>query len=86
VAREILATEGRLVVRENGALMLSVSMDSVEMPQAQFGFKEIRDASPRRRISGRQLPVALLHRHKGADWKFGEEFASSFLRQSNAAV
>src|SRR5438876_5679427 len=31
-------------------------------------------------------PVALLHRHKRADRNFREEFASSVLRQSDAAV
>jgi hypothetical protein len=37
-------------------------------------------------IPGWIIAVGLLHRHKGADRNFGEKFASSILRQSDAAV
>ncbi|PYK26014.1 MAG: hypothetical protein DME59_08920 [Verrucomicrobia bacterium] len=37
-------------------------------------------------MAARQSGVALLHRDERADWNFGEEFARSVLRQSDAAM
>ncbi len=56
------------------------------MPHESVWIQGNQRCGPRRRISGRQSAVALLHSHKRADGKFGEKFASSVFGQPDAAV
>src|SRR5437870_8663855 len=85
VAREIFATERWLVMRENGAPMSSVSMDSIKMQQGVTLDSRNQGASRRRRIPVRQLPVALLHGHQRTDRNFRDR-KSTRLNSSHVAI
>ena len=81
--------ESRLQPRKLSGLVVGfVKPEAV--PQARiepraFGAREIAHASGPA-AAGEDARAILLHGHKRADWNFGEEFARSICRQTDAAV